>query len=90
MKTFTVLVGNLQRRPGHRHDCAQLELAVHVRAPDAAAALAAVSEMAKAPLEVTAPGCAWPMTLVLNRQHLGARSVRVYEGRDSFAPEVAS
>ena len=79
MNTYKVTLGNIEERPGHRHDCAQIELAVHVRAPTAAGALAAVVEMAKAPLEVTGRGCAWPMTLVLTRQHLGARSVRVEE-----------
>ncbi len=87
---FTVLLGNVQRRPGHRHDCAQLELAVHVRAPDADAAREAVAELAKVPLEVRAPGCPWPMTLQLNRANLGSRSLRVFEGPDRWPSEVTS
>jgi len=47
MRKYKVTLGNIEERPGHRHDCAQIELAVHVRAPDAAGALAAVVVLAR-------------------------------------------
>lgn len=78
MKRFAITLGNVELRPGHRHDCAQVELTVEVKADDKAAALESLRELAAGgPIDLG--GRARPMTLAINPDTLGARSVRVTE-----------
>lgn len=79
MKRFVITLGNVELRPGHRHDCAQVELNVSVRADDKAGALDRLRELAaEGPLDLTG-NAPWPMTVTINPDTLGARSVRVTE-----------
>jgi hypothetical protein len=78
-KLFLVTLGNVAPRPGHRHDCAQVELAIHVNAASASEALDKVRQLAtEGPIAVTSHALSH-LTLTLNPAHLGARSVRVEE-----------
>jgi hypothetical protein len=83
MSQFTVTLGNVELRPGHRHDCAQLELAVTVTADDKGAALDSVRELAAAgPIDLGRPFGRLSdarVTVTVNPDTIGARSVRVTE-----------
>lgn len=83
MNKYKVTLGNVELRPGHRHDCAQAEVEITVQAEDAKAALAAVRAMAGGDgvlvyaSEITRSRAT--VRLRLNPNLLGGRSVRVEE-----------
>jgi hypothetical protein len=83
MNTYKVTLGNVQPRPGHRHDCAQAEVEITVQAEDAKHARAAVGRMAALDLAYLYESKTSPfqatVRLRLNPDLLGARSVRVDE-----------
>ena len=84
MSKFTVTLGNVELRPGHRHDCAQVELTVDLNADDQGAALERLRAIARRgtiyiPGDGPDGGGQYAMTLTINPDTLGARSVRVTE-----------
>ncbi len=83
MNKYKVTLGNVQPRPGHRHDCAQAEVEIIVQAEDAKDARAAVRRMAALDLAYLYESKTSPfqatVRLRLNPDLLGARSVRVEE-----------
>ena len=94
MSKFTVTLGNVELRPGHRHDCAQVELTVDLYADDKGAALEHLRRVARRgtiyiPGSGPDGGGQYAMTLTINPDTINpdtinpdtisARTVRVDE-----------